>query len=801
MEDQKQDNTLSRANGILSKMLIAIIFLAPIFFLPFLSIEFSKSLLIFGISTVVLALTLRQLFNRTSFNLPKQALVIATLLLPFIFLLSALVTTASICKTDGTTGIPYPCFPGLHISIVGYGFESGTVGAIVLASLILLVVSRLFRSKEKVFYAELLFLSSIGAMILFQIIHLLIPSLTLGVFYGATANLIGKWNDMALFVGSGIVMSLLLLELLPLSKLFRSLILAVLFSGLALLLVVNSTTAWMFVGIFALLIGLYSWYTKKGGVSSLDGVVKKRKYPLYSLLVMCVAVVAILAHVFIGQIVSDRFNVNYTEVRPSWPATISITKEVFRQNLLFGTGPNKFINAWQSFKPDSINQEPVLWNADFDYGVGLIPTLVSTTGTVGLLAFVFFFVGFVLLGIKTLRLNFSDAFSRYIAISSYFLALYFWVVSIVYVPGLVVFFLAFVFSGMSLAILNLHLPPESWKFSFGDNSKKRFLYVLKITAVSIFVLCVGIYFVIQAISSIYFQMGLRVFNVSGDGFSAGKYITKAANLAPNDFYYRALADLSLSDINTVLSGDQTSESFAGDFQRVVLSAEQYATQAVQYNPRNFRNWIELALVYEAVIPTGNAQAYENAVAAYREALFANPKNPGPLLRLARLEAGLGSFEKAREYANIALQIKPNFSEVAFLLSQIEVETNNVDGAITTIQNAITSNPNDALLYFQLGLLRYDKKDYKGAVTAFDAAVVLVEDYANAKYFRGLSYVRLGNREQALLDFESILETNADNEEVKFIIDNIKNNKDPFANATPPIDDKPETREELPVEEN
>lgn len=782
------------------RLILAIIFIAPFFFLPFLSIEFGKALIIFTLSTCAIVFSYKKLFSYTSISIPKNPFVLAMIVLPCVFMLSALATTASICKTGGETGLPYLCFPTLHVSLAGYGFEVGTVGTITIFSLIFLLTTQLFRSKEKVFYAELLFLSSVGIVVLFQLIHLFIPTFTLGLFFGATANLLGNWNSLALFVGSGIIASLALLELLPLSKLFRTIVVTLLGLSIILVGIINFRIAWVFVAVLTVIIGLYSWHTRKNASKSTDVFEQKKKPLLYSLIVFVISIGAFFSFGFIGEKISPLLNIDHTEVRPNWSSTIEITKEIFKQNLLFGTGPNKFGEAWQSFRSNSINNEPVLWNADFDHGIGLISTFIVTTGLFGLIVLVCLLGSFLWLGIKIFRLKLVDPLSRYVIISSYLLALYFWGVTIFYIPGLVMFLLAFIFSGFAFAIYRANVSGAEWNIAFGTSGKKHFLYVLKITAIMAFVLCVGIYFFLQTIASMYYQKGLRVFNDSGDRISARNYILKAVSLIHNDFYYRSLVDLQLGDISIILSRADNLEKIPADFQNAVLLAEQYATKAVEYNPRNFRNWIGLGLVYEAVVPTGNEQAYQNAIASYREALIANPKNPGPLLRLARLEAGMGSFDKAREYANIALQIKPNFSEVAFLLSQIEVEAKNVDGAIKTIQNAITVSPNDTLLHFQLGLLRYDKKDYRGAVTAFDQAINLIPDYANAKYFRGLSYVRLGDKEKALSDFNSILITNPDNAEVKFIIENVENKRDPFANAEPPIDNQPEKREELPITE-
>src|SRR5690606_42073919 len=64
------------------------------------------------------------------------------------------------------------------------------------------------------------------------------------------------------------------------------------------------------------------------------------------------------------------------------------------------------------------------------------------------------------------------------------------------------------------------------------------------------------------------------------------------------------------------------------------------------------------------------------------------------------------------------------------------------------------SPNDPGLFFQLGLLKYNSDDFLGAARAFGQAVTLVPEYANAKYFLGLSLARLGETDLAIAQFRS-----------------------------------------------
>ena len=103
------------------------------------------------------------------------------------------------------------------------------------------------------------------------------------------------------------------------------------------------------------------------------------------------------------------------------------------------------------------------------------------------------------------------------------------------------------------------------------------------------------------------------------------------------------------------------------------------------------------------------------------------------------------------------------------------------------------------MFFQLGFLHYNDRNWAEAIKAFESAVQLEPQYANAKYFLGLSYDRVGRENDAISQFENLVATNPDNQEVKFILENLKAGKAPFSN-NPPVDSAPEKRDSPPVSE-
>ena len=206
-------------------------------------------------------------------------------------------------------------------------------------------------------------------------------------------------------------------------------------------------------------------------------------------------------------------------------------------------------------------------------------------------------------------------------------------------------------------------------------------------------------------------------------------------------------------------------------------------------------------VYESLVPLkAMEKAYDSALAAYQKAAQLAPTNPAIELVMARLDAANGDNTKAKDHINKALALKSDYTDAIFFLAQIQVSEKDVKGAIASTQAATLITPNDPGVFFQLGLLRYNDTDYNGAVSALEQAVALSPNYANAQYFLGLSYFKIKQTDKAIAQFEALKKNNPDNAEVDLILKNLQAGKDPFANAQPPIDNKPEKRTNPPVKE-
>lgn len=781
-------------------ILTALLFILPFFFVPSSNVIFGMGKALFVIIATVIATVsyVVSIIRSGKIVAPKNLFFLSVLLLPVVFLISAIANGSS------------------ALSFLGYAIEQGTVIYVFFAALLLFLVSEVFDSKEQIFYGYLAFFGSFAVVAFFQLIRVLFGAdvLSFGIFTSSITNLIGNWNDMGIFFGVSTILSLVSLEMLQMNKLFKALVYVAFVVSLFFLTIVNFVTIWAVLAVFSMIFFVYIISFSRFAPSQEfaadmqvngtepQGKIYNRKVSVNSLVLLIISVLFLISGASIGAKLSEVFQINNVEVRPAWGTTLTVTKSALSDNALVGVGPNQFSKLWVMHKPAGIN-DTIFWNTDFSYGIGIIPTFFATTGILGILAWIFFFVMFVWAGLRAIFYSLSDLFSRFLITSSFMIALFLWIMAVLYVPSPAIFALTFFFTGLFAASLRREGLLKTKTLSLVDHPKLSFVAVLLLVALIIGNITLGYLATTKAIAATDFQAGVSAVQTKQDLDGGEARIVKAIALGGYDTYYRGLSQVNLLRVNALLAKPgATPESIREPFQQTLGNAIENARQATVVNPNNYQNWLALAQVYASLVPAPFAipGAYENAKSSYESAQKVSPQDPSIPLLLARLEVAHSDLNKAREYANQAVTMKQNFAEAHFLLAQIEATEGNVSRAIPSLETTLLLAPNNPGLFFQLGLLKYDQKNFEGAIDSFTKAIILVPDYANAKYFLGLAYQKVGRVPAAIAQFQDIQKANPDNGEIKNILTNLEAGKDPFANVPPP-NNRPEKAPKLPLDQN
>jgi len=713
-------------------------------------------------------------------TLPKSFILGAVWLLPLAYLFSSLFTSGS------------QTFFGEQLMM------DSTVFMLVLAIILTITAVTLNTFKKALgLYMAMLLSASLLAIAEVYIFFVARHSLQdLGL---QSISLVGTLNDLGIFFGLITIFVLLSLVLLPITKMVRSALWVVLAFSIFFLVVVNLAALWWILGGFSLSFFIFSFsnsYFSKSGVK-------------FDQLSIASLVVFILTMFFIfgtplTQKITGWTNVGEFDVRPSWGTTVSIADQSLSDSsVIFGTGPGTFSNVWSRYMPLGINVT-AFWLTPFPYGIGLVPTSVVTTGLLGLLAWVLFFGVFIWKGSRSMLFpsdSSQDSIAEYIKVTSFISALYLWINTVIQVPSPVLVIYATILTGVFVASLSFGSDSKKHlTLAFRDNPRVGFAITF-VLSLAVLGSVGGVYgFATRYIAEAYFQKAAHLATEEGKIDESYDFVTKAIERSKVDVYYRLLSNLDMVQVKKLIAQNKPPEEIKEEYEKLLVRSISNAMEATKLDKNDYQNWENLGNIYHSNIPYGVDGVVDSALSSYDQALTMHPNSPSLYYVKAVLEHSRGDSEKAREYVQKAITLRNQYTDAIFLLAQIQIENNEIQSAIKSVEAITLFNPLDSVAFFQLGLLHYAAEEFQSSVRAFEKALGIYSEYANARYFLGLSYWRLGNNARALEEFKKVKETNPENAEVASVIANLEAGKEPFVEtATTTVADIQE-RSELPFED-
>src|SRR3990167_3290423 len=518
---------------------ISLLFLLPIFFIPggLLSLHVAKSaLLTLGVVAIMLSFLL-ETWRKGELNLPWHPFMLVTILLPLVYFFSALSSMPS------------------FLSFFGYNFEVGTFGYMLLVSVILILISITFTDTQKILQALTAFFVSFALIVVFTTIKILSGGAPVwGIFFSNTDNPIGKWTDLATAFGLLSMFSILVLGMLPMKKSLRALCYSIFVLSTMLLAVINFSTNFIFTLGASVILFVYFQIIEKHFLNTAATLPQTSSRfflkPTFLPIVLGVVSLVFLINPTVpstgsklADLVTKVFDVSNTEVRPSFSATLSVSKAALSQSVLLGSGPNTFSQDWLSYKPTIVNSTP-FWSVAFPFGIGFIPTQIASTGVLGIALWLAFFALLIFFGVKALGKIPESRALRFTLVTSFIALIYLWIASFFYVPSFTMLTLAFIFSGLFLATCRqMDIIPSRVIF-FSKNVTTKFISTLVVIILTVGSGALGFVSFNKTVSAFYFNKTAKLSNTSSvTAPLVEEAVNKAIEFSPTDIYYVALSQI------------------------------------------------------------------------------------------------------------------------------------------------------------------------------------------------------------------------------------------------------------------
>lgn len=683
-------------------------------------------------------------------------------------------------------------------AIFGNALDSYSASFLLLLAVVMTITATLVGHKQSIIklYALLVFSSIV--ITLFHVLRLVFGPevLSFGMFGSATTSPVGTWNGLAIFYNLVVLISIIALQQLPFSRAGRYISLGVVGISLVMLVIINFSVSWW---VLAFVSGVMILNYLIRNAWKTDGVSDRENDSFAALatavIIFAISLTLLIGGARIGSFVSERLGIAFIEVRPSAVATLNIAEAVYRDDLLLGSGPNRFVDAWRQYKDPSMNQT-IFWNAPFDSGYSYLTTNFITTGLLGMLAWGIFLFGFITASIRFLfRTADADRFWYFIGLSSLVASAYMWLMSALYVPPPGILLLCAITTGVFIAAYSRLRPSQSFTFS----ANKGRAYGVFIVAMVVVIVSVTTFVFYSAsremLATHQFNKVMSTVSETDTLDVVDERILAVFDGVENDAFVRQIALHQWTRLRSILNMAEPGDMEREAFQRAAAKGIEAGELAVGLDATDPLNHQVLGQIYSALSVVGVEGANDRALQSFANAKRYDPQNPTLLLLEADLAMQKQDLASARMAAEEAVRLKYNYTEALFFLAQLDIAEGNVEEAIAIVEGLTQLEPQNPSRRYQLGILLAGAGNLDQAVKAFEEAVQLDPQYANARYFLALGYAEQGKVEEAIAELVIVRDLNESNSVVDTLITQLETEgrlENPLTELSPVTDRDPET---------
>lgn len=346
--------------------------------------------------------------------------------------------------------------------------------------------------------------------------------------------------------------------------------------------------------------------------------------------------------------------------RASWSITVDIFK--YWGTALFGTGPETYLSAFTRLRPSYLNLSDTLWNLRFTESSSFLLTLITTSGILGGLAFIFAFLKPVFSVIQISKQE-SDTpliyfyLSTLVALVITFFLLPVGIISLSY--GVLLL------SGTAILIKHFgHPSSKEYSLSLAASTESSIFtttflpWLTTVFSITLVALYWFFAFPTYKASVLIKQASLLI---SSD--VTGSFL-KQQNASTTDPYnpnYQIILSQTYQNVaKYYLNKENISEEDKKNAIETMQRAIDAGRQAAKLDPFNVTVWENLANVYSSFI--GIADGSSNlALSHLAQAVSLDPTNPRLRLQMGLLYYNLGDVDQAIKLMNQTIDLKQNWN--------------------------------------------------------------------------------------------------------------------------------------------
>ena len=164
---------------------------------------------------------------------------------------------------------------------------------------------------------------------------------------------------------------------------------------------------------------------------------------------------------------------------------------------------------------------------------------------------------------------------------------------------------------------------------------------------------------------------------------------------------------------------------------------------------------DIAAVKQTTLPAGDPSSVPQSgmqadVAETIAKADAEPQNFAVQMRTGDMYAQIGKFDKAIEYYNRGLAVKPDDFKANIVLANAYFDSRQFEEASKYYEKALAVNPKDVNARTDLGTTFVERltPDYDRAINEFRTALEIEPKHEPALYYLGIAYFRKGDTQNA-----------------------------------------------------